>query len=180
MQIAELFFTIEVEGAKQVGKDLQDIGKTIKNFGTSLVENVSKPIVNFLGKSVELASDIKESMNVVSTTFGDNTKEVTSWSKDLINKFGLTEKEALGYVGTLGSIFKAQGFTADETKGLSKDMTELTGDISSFYNLDHEDAFTKLKSGLTGEAEPLKSLGILVDDNTVKHFAMSNGLKENW
>ena len=180
MNIASLFFTYESEGFNKLGGELQQLGQGVATVGKSLTDNITKPILEFLGKGISVASDINESMNVVSTTFGKNTKEVSGWSKNLIDKFGLTEKEGLEYVGVLGSIFKAQGFTSDETKEFSKGMTELTGDISSFYNLDHEEAFNKIKSGLTGEAEPLKSIGILVDDTTTKQYAMSEGLKENW
>ena len=48
--------------------------------------------------------------------------------------------------------------------------------MASFYNLDSEEAFNKLRGGLTGEAEGLKALGILVDENTVKQTAYSAGI----
>lgn len=48
--------------------------------------------------------------------------------------------------------------------------------MASFYNLKPEEAFNKLKSGISGEAEPLKALGILVNDNTIKTYAYTNGI----
>jgi len=55
-------------------------------------------------------------------------------------------------------------------------MTKLTYDMASFYNLKTEEAFQKLQSGITGEMEPLKRLGILVNETTTKSWALKNGI----
>ena len=59
---------------------------------------------------------------------------------------------------------------------MSEGLTKLSYDMASFYNLNPEEAFNKLKSGISGEAEPLKALGILVNDNTIKTYAYANGI----
>jgi len=57
-------------------------------------------------------------------------------------------------------------------------MVQLANDMASFYNLDTEEAFTKLRAGITGETEPLKRLGILVDEQTVAQYALKSGISK--
>ena len=59
---------------------------------------------------------------------------------------------------------------------MSEGLTQLSYDIASFYNLKPEEAFEKLKSGISGESEPLKELGILVNDTTTKTYAYTHGI----
>jgi hypothetical protein len=51
---------------------------------------------------------------------------------------------------------------------MSEGLTQLSYDMASFYNLKPEEAFEKLKSGISQERlNHLKALGILVNDNTL-------------
>jgi len=70
----------------------------------------------------------------------------------------------------------SMGLSDDESLKLSETLTQLSYDMASFYNLSPDEAFNKLKSGISGEAEPLKALGILVNENTVKSYAYANGI----
>ena len=38
---------------------------------------------------------------------------------------------------------------------MSKNLTQLSYDISSFYNISTEEAYNKVQSGFAGELEPL-------------------------
>jgi hypothetical protein len=71
----------------------------------------------------------------------------------------MSETMAKKYTGTFGAMAKSFGFTEQEAFEMSTALTQLTGDVASFYNLDHDEAYTKLKSVFTGETEALKDLG---------------------
>lgn len=73
---------------------------------------------------------------------------------------------------------KSMGIAGDTAYDLSTSLVLLAQDMASFYNMDTEEAFVKLRAGITGETEPLKALGILVDENTVSQYAYQNGLAE--
>ena len=70
----------------------------------------------------------------------------------------------------------SMGVAKDAAFEMSTGAVELAADMASFYNLNHEDALNKIKSGLVGEAEPLKQLGILVDEATIKTAAYEAGI----
>ena len=75
-------------------------------------------------------------------------------------------------------MFKSMGLTSDGAANMAKALTSLAYDMASFYNLKPEEAFLKLQSGITGEAEPLKRLGILINEATVKTYALKHGIGE--
>jgi len=154
MEIGSLYYSISAEGIDKVGQQIKNLGSSITSIGTALSEHVSKPILDFFGHGIELASDISESMNVVNTVFGKSGKEVTKWADNLLESFGLTEKQALEYVGTMGSMLESSGLSAEATKNMSKSLVELTGDMASFHNMPHEEVWEKLRAGIMGKVLP--------------------------
>jgi phage-related protein len=67
--------------------------------------------------------------------------------------------------------------TADAVASLSKQMTAATYDFASFHNLADADVYTKLRSGVMGEAEGLKSLGIILNESTLKQSMLNMGIQ---
>ncbi|KZL93558.1 hypothetical protein [Clostridium magnum] len=111
-------------------------------------------------KSIMLASDLNEVQNVVDVTFGNSSKVIDQWSDKALNAYGLSTLQAKQFNGTLGALMKSSGISSDKLVEMSENMTGLAGDFASFYNLRPEEAFEKIKSGISGETEPLKALGI--------------------
>ena len=68
-----------------------------------------------------------------------------------MDQFGLTELQAKKYSSTLGAMVKSMGLTGEETLNMATDLTGLTADFASFYNLDHDAAFDKIRAGISGE-----------------------------
>ena len=187
MQIFDLFGEVSIQGDTQVNSALNKIGDTLTNvggkmmtFGSVLTAGVTLPILGLIGKSTMLKSDLEESFNVVNVTFGKNADEVTEWSKSLLNDFGLVQLETMQYVGSMGAMLKSSGLSADAAQEMSQRLVELTGDMSSFYNLSHEDMWVKIRSGISGEIEPLKALGINMSVANMEAFALSEGINKAW
>lgn len=137
-------------------------------------------LVAFGKEAIGLASDLQEVQNVVDVTFGSMAAEVNNWSKNLIDSFGLSELSAKRYSSTMGAMLKSSGLTGAQMKDMSKQLTELAADMSSFYNLSNDDAFYKVFSGLTGETEPLKQLGVNMNIANLEAYALSQGIKTSY
>lgn len=131
-------------------------------------------------QSLELASNLNEVQNVVDTTFGGMASKINEFASTTSSQFGVSELQAKKYAGTLGAMFKSAGFTGDELTNMSTTLAGLAGDMASFYNLDPDAAFGKLKSGISGETEPLKELGVDISDTTVQTYAMAKGFSKQW
>lgn len=135
---------------------------------------------DFSAESIAASSSLDEVQNVVDVVFGDDSNKIDTWSKSIKDAFGIGETKAKEFSGTLGAILESMGLTNEEVLTMSTNLVELVGDMSSFYNLDHDTAFEKIRSGLTGETEPLKQLGINMSEANLKAFALSQGIDKTW
>lgn len=131
-------------------------------------------------KSIEFASDLAEVQNVVDVTFGESANEINEWSKTALKAYGLNELSAKKYVGTMGAMLTSTGIANDKIAEMSKTMVALAGDMASFYNLDSQEAFDKIRAGISGETEPLKALGINMSDANLEAFALSQNMEKVW
>jgi len=127
--------------------------------------------------AVGVASDLEEVQNVVDVTFGKMSSTINDFADTAITKFGLSELAAKKYASTMGAMFKSMGFGTSTAAEMSTTMAGLAGDMASFYNLDTETAFQKLRSGISGETEPLKQLGINLSEANLQAFAAAKGYK---
>lgn len=167
-------------GMQQFGSNMMNIGSQLTGFGTNMWNSVSVPILNVIKDSVMMRSNLTESFNVVDTVFGKSSGEVKKWSGTLMDGFGMTKLMALDYVGSMGAMLEASGLNTKQTKDFSKKLVELTGDMSSFYNLSHEETWEKIRAGISGETEPLKSLGINMSVANMEAYALSKGIETSW
>lgn len=128
-------------------------------------------------KGLQAASDLTEVQNVVDVTFGQNAKVIDEWSKAALKSYGLSELGAKKYSSTIGAMLKSSGLTSGSVLTMSENLTALSGDFSSFYNIAQDDAFTKIRAGISGETEPLKQLGINMSVANMEAYALSKGIK---
>lgn len=126
--------------------------------------------------SIQSGMEAIESDNLFSVSLGKYADDVYSWSTEVSNALGLNAVEIRKNTGVIYNMTSSMGLAEKQALTMSKGVTLLANDMASFYNLDTEEAFNKIRAGITGETEPLKALGILVDDNTIKQVAYSEGI----
>ena len=130
--------------------------------------------------SLKFASDAEEAANLFQVSMGKMHKGALKFVEDYSQKLGLLKTEMMEYMGVFNVMIKGMGVGAEESANMSKELTKLAFDISSFRNIRPEEAFEKLRAGITGESEPLKSLGILMKDSTMQAFALAQGIRKQW
>ena len=145
--------------------------------GAFVAAQLGKKLLSFASDAVQVASDLQEVQNVVDVTFGDSAETINKWAKTAGDKFGLTELQAKKYASTMGAMMKSSGMTGEGISDMSMRLAELAADMASFYNLDFETAFMKIRSGMSGEVEPLKQLGIAMTETNLEAYAMSKGFE---
>lgn len=130
-----------------------------------------------IGKaSLEMANDVVESESLFAVSMKGMADEARKWSDDLSDSLGLNAYNLRRNVGTFNTMFMSMGLGEKAAYDMSTSLVQLAEDMASFYNVDPEEMFTKLRAGITGETEPLKRLGIMVDEQTVKQYALSEGI----
>ena len=155
---------------------LTSTGQSMMKFGGLMTAGITLPAA-FAAKAVfDAATDMGESMSKVEVVFGDAKDEIVAWSKTSATAMGLSQQQALEAAGSYGNLFQAFGLNKGKSKEMSTELVQLASDLASFNNTSTEDALLALRSGLSGETEPLKKFGIALSDVRLKEEAMSLGL----
>lgn len=147
-------------GVSAIRQSFNGLDSVVKKIGV-LIGGVFAigELTQFGKECLELGSDLSEVQNVVDVTFTTMSEKVNEFAKNAITSAGLSETMAKQYTGTFGAMAKAFGFSEEQAYDMSTALTQLTGDVASFYNISQDLAYIKLKSVFTGETETLKDLG---------------------
>jgi hypothetical protein len=163
-------------GVSAIKQSFNGLGSAVKKIGLLIggAFAVGK-LVQFGKECVELGSDLAEVQNVVDVTFTTMSDKVNEFAKNAMTSAGLSETMAKQYVGTFGAMSKSFGFSEAQAYDMSTALTQLTGDVASFYNISQDLAYIKLKSVFTGETETLKDLGVVMTQSALDQYALANG-----
>ena len=125
---------------------------------------------------VKAASNLVEAQNKSSRVFKSSQKIVEEFAKGTASAYGLSRRAAFEYTGTLGLVLNAAEKSSEETAHMSVEISKLAGDIASFNNIPVDEALQKLRAGLVGEAEPLRTVGVMMSEAATQAHAMEMGL----
>ena len=184
MTTDELRIILSVNGAQGYVNAMNQVTQATGGFDASAGKLMSTlaslvsaaAIVKFSKQCITAASDLQEVANVINVTFGESAAIVDEWAKTSAASFGLSETSAKRYIGTYGTMATQFGYTREQAASMGVELTKLTGDVASFYNIDEKLASVKLKSIFTGETETLKELGVVMTEVNLNAYAMEKGL----
>ena len=152
---------------------------------------------NIFKKAIDISSDLTEIQNVVDVTFGNMAYKVEEFAKTSIEQFGMSELALKQYASRFqamgsamgidsGLISKANSFLNEQTDGyiglsdsmsdVSLNLTKLTADMASFYNVEQDAVAEDLESIFTGQTRPLRTYGLDLTQATLQEWAMKQGL----
>lgn len=171
-------------GMNLFGKNVDSV--RIKSF--SLASAIGKVYATYwtlfrafrlLRDAIDISSSLTEVENVVRQTFGQYESLINNFAKTSIEKFGMSELSAKQFA----SRFQAMGTALDIPQGkmanMSIRLTELAGDMASFYDVSQEDIAKSLQSVFSGTTAPMRRYGIDLTQATLKEWALKQGLDAN-
>jgi phage-related protein len=167
------------EALKNQFRGLTSIGDSMKSVGKKMSVGLTLPLGLAGVAAFKMASDLEENLNKTRVAFRGSGEEVIKWSKDTLKSFGIAQSSALDMASLFGDMSTSMGLTGPEAAKMSTSLVGLAGDLASFKNIRTDTASTALKGIFTGETESLKGLGIVMTEENLKQFAMSQGIKEN-
>lgn len=162
-------------GLKKVGSTIAT-GMKVAAAGVAILATALTATATGLYKLAEGASDLVEAQNVVNETFDESGTEVNAWTSTMLEAAGISKTMATQFVGSMGAMLKSSGLSEDAAVDMSESLVQLAGDMASFYNLDHDEAWEKIRAGIAGETEPLKALGINMSVANLEAYALSQGI----
>ncbi|MYL96419.1 hypothetical protein GR702_01345 [Novosphingobium sp. FGD1] len=143
--------------------------------GAAATATLTVPLLAFGRAAFQAAVDAGELESAFNVTFGKQAAAMDAWAGRTGDAIGRTKVELMDAANTFGIFFNM----ADPSKSaaMSQQFALLAQDLSSFYNVDPGTAMDKLRSGLTGESEPLRDFGVFMTEAAVKAAALKMGLK---
>ena len=175
--------TSSISGLVNKGKELKstsfNIGSLLKTvLGFKAASAVMSKFSEAMGGKgiLEIGSDIAEVENVVDVAFGSMADQAYKFASTATKQFGLSELAAKNYSGTMMAMLNASGVAQESAAKMSTTLAGLAGNLASFYNIDTDTAFYKIRAGISGEIEPLKQLGINLSVANLQEYALSQGI----
>ena len=183
---ARLVLDADTTGLKNAERDLQsvsrtasksasEIGSSMQKLGVGLTVGVTAPLGFFAKGAAQAAIDAQEMESAFAVVFGGMADDVSAWAERTGDALGRSTQEIQRGALAFQELF-GKALDPAQSAELSKQFTLLTQDLASFKNLSNEVAQQKLFSGLVGEAEPLRAVGVFLSENALQARAAAMGL----
>lgn len=144
---------------------------------TALVSSLGY-LITRLGKLVNLSTAYTETLNLFYVSMGKNADKAKEFADNFSRVLGVDPANVMRYIGDFNSLAKTFGISSDKAYIMSKNLTQLAYDISSFRNLSLEESLEKIRSGFVGEIEPMRAIGIALDEATLQETAYRLGIEQ--
>lgn len=159
----------------QMERKFTQLGDKISGLGQKLSLGITLPLAAFGASAANAASDAAELQSAFDQTFGQMSATMNKWAEDTGNALGRSTQEMQKAANTFGIFFNT-AVDPQKAAEMSQVFAKLAQDLSSFYNTDTQTAIDKLRSGLSGESEPLRDFGVFLTEANVKAKALELGL----
>ena len=163
--------------AKSFGVLGTGISSAQAKFGVYLI--AFRQIASVMSNWVKESNDYVENLNLFTVAMGDYAEEAKAYAEEIQAAMGIDPSEWMRNQGVFMQMASGFGVATDSAALMSKNLTQLGYDISSFYNIGIEEAMEKLQSGLAGEIEPLRRLGYAIDVASLEQVALNHGITES-
>ena len=121
-----------------------------------------------------------ENLNLFYVTMGKSAKSALEYAQKVNKALGIDVSEWIRNLGTFRQIGAGFGVIDSKAELMAQNLTQIGYDISSFFNIDITEAMNKVRSGFTGELEPLRNLGYALDAATLQQVAYAHGVKQSY
>src|SRR3990172_8687243 len=174
-KLKDKFTALQKQGAKGFAIG---VGAAVTTKAFDVLGMAASAAADFIGDSIGAASDMNETLSKSKVIFGGSAEAVEDFGNTAAKSMGISKQAAIEASATFGNLFVGLDLGQQKAADMSKGIVTLAGDLASFNNLDPTEVLEKLRSGLAGEAEPLRSLGVFLNEAKVKAKAMELGLAD--
>ena len=154
-------------------------GISLKNIKTAAVVAGIRMIRQEISKAITESNSYQEDLNLFTASMGQYAKEAKEYVENVGEIMGIDPAKWMRNQGVFNTLLSGFGSVADRSYLMSKNLTQLGYDISSFFNISVEDAMQKLQSGISGELEPLRRLGYDLSQAKLEQTALTLGIEKS-
>lgn len=157
----------------------RSFGKSLKLLNFTAMYFAVRKVVNVLGKFITSSNEYVENLNLFRVTMGETADEALDFANTVNKVMGIDVSQWIRSQGVFKQMTSGFGMVEEKANLVSKNLTQLGYDISSYFNISVEDSMQKLQAGLAGEIEPLRRLGYALDAATLQQVAHAHGIEMN-
>lgn len=159
------------------GKASMSYANLAAKIGIAVV--AMKRIASVIAGWITKSNEYVESLNLFTVSLGEYAAEAQKYAENVAEIMGIDPAEWLRNQGVFMTLATGFGVVNDRAYTMSKNLTQLGYDLSSFFNISYEDAFQKLQSGISGELEPLRRLGYDLSVARLQQEALNLGITKS-
>ena len=160
-------------------KSYLSLSNQMNGFMRNMAKLVSlKAIADYLGNAVAKFNDFYEAANMFGVSMGDMTNEASGFIDKMEQLLGIDPSEAMNAMANIYSMTKSFGLAKEQAYTLSKSLTQLGYDLSSLKNIPISQAFTKIRSAMAGELEPILQLGVDISQARLQQELLALGFNK--
>lgn len=142
-------------------KSYMSLSSQLNGFMRNMAKLVSlKAIAEYLGNAVAKFNDFYEATDMFTVSMGEMTESANQFINKMESLLGIDPTEAMNNMANVYSMVHSFGMASDKAYTLSQNLTQLGYDIASLKNMNPSETFTKLRSAMAGELEPILQLGV--------------------
>lgn len=151
-------------------------GKSGGILKTGLLVAGIQQLGSTIGSFVNQSNDFIENMNLFSVSMGEAADKARDFIDEYTGVLGVDPSNTMRYMGMFNTLIEGFGLSSDAAYTMSQNLTQLSYDMSSFLNIPIDDAMQKLKSGISGEIEPMRAVGVALDEASLQETAYALGI----
>lgn len=145
------------------------------NMAITAVRTGARVIASWITES----NSYIENLNLFTASMGSYAKEAQEYAEKVGDLMGIDPGEWMRNQGVFMTITEGFGVASDRAYTMSKNLTQLGYDLSSFFNIPFADAMQKLQSGISGELEPLRRLGYDLSQARLEQERLNLGIDKS-
>lgn len=136
----------------------------------------AKKVGSVIGGWIKESNDYVENLNLFTVSMGQYANEAQNYAEIVGDAMGIDPSKWMRYQGVFMTLATGFGVAGDRAAVMSKNLTQLSYDISSFYNKSFEESMNAIRSGFSGEIEPVRNLGYDLSQAKLQAIALENGI----
>lgn len=170
---------------KSTSNKISEISISLKNSSVSFTDLYHKAKTGIAGLKalgqtiysfIRESNEYIENVNLFTVSMGDYAGEAQEYAETISDAMGIDSGEWMRNQGVFMTLATGFGVVSDRAYIMSKNLTQLGYDLSSFFNMSYEESMQKLQSGLAGELEPLRRIGYDLSQAKLEATALELGI----
>lgn len=164
-------------GIKSASQRLKEAGDAAAQVGRKMSMAITLPLAGGAAAAAYLAGNAAETQGKFEQVFGEMSQDAQDWAEAYGDAVGRATTDLQDMLATTGAIVKAMGITGEASVEFSEQVAQLAVDMGSFHNASDIEAFNALRSAITGEYEPMKRFGVIVNEAKVEQELLNMGIR---